>query len=148
VIVLDTSGLLTAYQKDEPATADLLQVLHADRGPLILSPFVLAELDYLLLQRGGVEAELLMLSDVSRGVYRLAEFSQSDVAAAQSVADRYRDLKIGVADASIVVLAERFRTTRILTFDHRHFRAMEPLQGGSFTLLPTDSPAAAGSALP
>jgi predicted nucleic acid-binding protein len=44
-----------------------------------------------------------------------------------------------LADLSIVVLAHRFRTTRIATFDERHFRALRPLDGGSFTLLPADA---------
>ncbi len=48
-------------------------------------------------------------------------------------------MKIGVADASIVVLAARYRTTRLLTFDERHFRAIKPLHGEAFTLLPADS---------
>lgn len=51
---------------------------------------------------------------------------------------RYSGLDLGLADASLVVLAERYRTRRLLTFDERHFRAVAPLQGGSFTLLPTD----------
>jgi predicted nucleic acid-binding protein len=61
------------------------------------------------------------------------------VAQARSVIAKYHDLKIGLADASIVVLAARYMTTRVLTLDLRHFRAMEPLQGGSFTILPTDA---------
>lgn len=39
-------------------------------------------------------------------------------------------------DADAVVLAARLRTRRILTFDERHFRAVRPLQGGLFELLP------------
>jgi len=54
------------------------------------------------------------------------------------VARRYRDLELGLADASLVVLAERFQTRRLLTFDERDFRSVSPLQGGSFTLLPAD----------
>jgi predicted nucleic acid-binding protein len=42
-------------------------------------------------------------------------------------------------DATIAVLAARYATTRVLTLDHKHFRAMQPLQGGgSFTILPGD----------
>lgn len=52
---------------------------------------------------------------------------------------RYRDLELGLADASLVVLAGRHRTTRIATFDERAFRAVAPLSGGAFTLLPADS---------
>jgi hypothetical protein len=28
----------------------------------------------------------------------------------------------------------------LLTFDERHFRALRPLNGGRFTLLPNDAP--------
>jgi hypothetical protein len=38
----------------------------------------------------------------------------------------------------VVILAHRFRTRRLLTFDERDFRAITPLSGGSFTLLPRD----------
>jgi len=34
--------------------------------------------------------------------------------------------------------ADRLETTRIATFDERPFRALRPLSGGSFTLLPLD----------
>ena len=61
------------------------------------------------------------------------------MAQARSVIAKYRDLKIGLAHASIVVLAARYMTTRVLTLDLRHFRVMEPLQGGHFTILPTDA---------
>jgi hypothetical protein len=40
---------------------------------------------------------------------------------------------------SVVILAHRFRTRRLLTFDERHFHAITPLAGGSFTLLPRDN---------
>jgi hypothetical protein len=32
----------------------------------------------------------------------------------------------------------RLGTRRILTFDQRHFRAVRPIHGGVFTLLPAD----------
>ena len=50
--------------------------------------------------------------------------------------ERYRDQAIGVADASIVVLADRYRTREVLTLDHRHFGVLRPLSGGRFKLLP------------
>jgi predicted nucleic acid-binding protein len=54
--------------------------------------------------------------------------------------EQYADLDLGLADLSVVVLAHRFRTTRLLTFDERDFRAVTPLAGGSFTLIPRDNP--------
>jgi uncharacterized protein len=139
VIILDTSGLVAAYGRDQAHAKDVLDVLGGDAGPLVLSPFVLAELDYLIGSRLGVAAELNLLEDVAGGVYRLAEFTQRDVAQARSVVAKYSGLEIGLADASVVVLAARHVTTRVLTLDLRHFRAMEPIQGGHFTILPADA---------
>ena len=87
-------------------------------------PFVLAELDYMLGTRHGQKAQLALLEEVAEGAYELAEFSRSDVEAAAAVMRRYADLSVGLADASIVVLAERHRTVDVLSFDARHFRAM------------------------
>lgn len=48
--------------------------------------------------------------------------------------------RLAAADASLVVVAARFQTTRILTLDERHFRTLPPLWGAAaFTLLPADS---------
>ena len=51
---------------------------------------------------------------------------------------RYVDLDLGLADLSVIVLAHRHRTRRLLTFDERDFRVVSPIQGGAFTLLPAD----------
>lgn len=53
-----------------------------------------------------------------------------------SVDQRYADLNLGLVDASLVVLAERYQTVDLLTLDNRHFHAVQPLQGGAFRLLP------------
>ena len=100
---------------------------------------LLAELDYLVVRKlGVVEVELALLDDVTAGAYHLAPIGPGEVAAARSVIERYRDLGIGLTDASIVVLAEQHGTADILTLDHRHFRAMQRGNGEPFRLLPAD----------
>ncbi|HJU03066.1 MAG TPA: PIN domain-containing protein [Actinomycetes bacterium] len=138
MIVLDTSGLLAALDADQRHHRRARDVLAADPGPLLLSPFVLAELDYLLLERVGLEAERSLLDEVAGGAYDLVQFGIAEVGAAAELVGRYRELRIGLADASIVVIAAEARTTRLLTLDERHFRPMRPLWGDAFTLLPAD----------
>jgi len=139
VIVLDTSGLLAFIDTDQHRHEDVKRSLEADPGPFLLSPFVAAEVDYLLLDRVGPAAELLFLSEVARGAYRLEGFGAEDVEQAAKVIGRYRDLRIGLADASLVILAAKVGTTRLLTLDERHFRAVRSLGGRAFTLLPADA---------
>ncbi len=51
---------------------------------------------------------------------------------------RCTDLQIGLADASIVVLAVRHRVRDVLTFDERHFRVVAS-GGKPLRLLPADA---------
>ena len=138
MILLDTSGLLAAIdasQRHHTACADVVSTASV---PLLLSPFVLAELDYLLSRHIGASARSALLDEVARGAYQLEPFGPADVATAKTVIDRYADLHIGLADASIVVLAERHRTSDVLTLDERHFRAFRVLGRRRFRILPAD----------
>lgn len=138
MILLDTSGLLSAIDASQRQHAACVSALSATRGPLLLSPFVLAELDYLLATRVGAAAQRALLEEVVRGAYQLEPFGPSDVADALEVMNRYADLRIGLADASIVVLARRHGTRDVLTLDARHFRALKPSGRVRFRLLPQD----------
>ena len=138
-MLIDTGGLFTALNDTEPDHERTRRFVLETNEPLLLSPFVLAELVYLLATRAGVGDELALLDDVARGAYTLVAFAADEVAAARNVIAQYRDLDIGLADASIVVLAARFRTNRVLTNDDRHFRALRTLEGGTFQLLPADA---------
>lgn len=136
MILLDTSGLLAAIDRSQHQHAEAAQALKEVRGPALLSPFVLAEIDYLLATRVSLAAEQALLEEVARGAYRLEPFTASDVEAANGIISRYRDLGVGLADASVVVLAARYGIHEVLTLDHRHFAAMRGPSGRRFRLLP------------
>lgn len=138
MILLDTSGLLANYDRSDRHHAMVAGILaHPQRR--ILSPFVLAELDYLVAKVAGQSAELTVLEDVERGAYELAPFGAADVAEARSIIERFASLGLGLADASIVVLAERHRCYDILTLDQRHFRVVPGTGAKPFRILPFES---------
>jgi len=97
VILLDTSGLLAAIDSSQTEHAACASALRESRGPRLLSPFVLAELDYLLGARVGAKAQTALLEEVARGAYQLEPFEADDVAAAAKVIGRYAKLRIGLA---------------------------------------------------
>jgi predicted nucleic acid-binding protein len=139
MILLDTSGLLAAIDVSQRQHREAVAALREGGGPYLLSPFVLAELDYLVSSRVSQSASIALLGQVANGAYRLESMSAGDVAAAAAVIERYGDLGLGLADASVVVLAERYRVWDVLTLDERHFRAIRGSQGDAFRLLPADS---------
>jgi uncharacterized protein len=136
LIVADTSGLLALFNRREPAHVAVRAIVENNPEPLVVSPYVLAELDYLAASRLGIDAELAILAELGGGAYDLAGFSTNDLDAATRIIERYREQEVGLADASLVVLAEHKGTKSILTLDHRHFDVLRPLNGGRFRVLP------------
>ena len=139
MILLDTSGLLAALDASEEHHEAAASALTQAGEPRVLSPFVLAELDYLLARHVSARAARSFLAEVARGAYELAPFDADDVSRASDVLDRYADLGLGLADASIVVLAARYRTLDVLTLDEGHFRAIIGPRNRPFRLLPADA---------
>jgi predicted nucleic acid-binding protein len=137
VILLDTSGLLSAIDSAQRHHAACAHALAAAKGPLLLSPFVLAELDSLLATRVGERAQLALLDEVARRAYQMEPFGADDVKLAREVIARHADLEVGLADASLVVLGARHGARDVLTLDARHFNAMRQLSGRPFRILPT-----------
>ncbi|MDQ2829618.1 MAG: PIN domain-containing protein [Chloroflexota bacterium] len=114
------------------------QILKEEVGPLIIPAPVTAEVDYLVRERGGPAAGRRFLQDLAMGSFSVEGLTLEEHGLALTLHDRYAGLDLGLADLSVVVLAQRYRTRRLLTFDERDFRPITPLQGGAFTLLPAD----------
>lgn len=113
-------------------------VIKNEREIIVTTEVVVAEADYLVLDRLGIDVELAFIDDLAAGTFVVECLTRDELAVARGILERYRDLRLGLADASLVVLAKRHATKRILTFDERAFRTVAPLQGGAFTILPAD----------
>lgn len=137
-LIVDAGALYAQADADEPQHAAVARVLQAERDTLVTSQVVVAEADYLILRRLGVDVELKFLDDLAAATYVVDALAPSELSIARDVVARYRDLELGLADASLVVIANRWQTRRILTLDERAFRAVSPLQGGAFEILPAD----------
>lgn len=107
--------------------------------PYLLSPFVLAELDYLLLTRVGIQAQTALLREVEQSAFRLEAFDHADVGQARELVEKFHDQEIGLADASIVVLSQRYSCHRVLTLDLRHFRVLPAAGARPFEIFPADA---------
>ena len=139
MIVLDTSGLLAWIDSSQRLHGAVAAAMNDVAPPYLLSPFVLAELDYLVATRVGRNEEHALLEEIEGGAYDVVTFTNEDVGRARRVITRFQDLQIGLADASIVVIAERYRTHDILTLDERHFRTLTGTDRRPFRLLPADA---------
>ncbi len=141
-IIVDTSAILAIFDESYAEHEAIARALQGAEDLLVVSPMVVAEADYMLASRLGPAAARQFAADVAAEAYDLAEWTSSDHGAALAVIGQQGDDGdyLGVADASNVILADRHRTTTILTLDQRHFRRLRPLWGARhFTLLPYDT---------
>lgn len=139
-LLIDAGALVSQADAAEPRHRAVERVLKAEREAVVTTELVLAEADYLILDRLGVAVELAFIDDLVEGTFVVECLTREELASARALVAKYAELRLGLADASLVVLAKRYATTRILTFDERAFRTVTPLQGGTFMLLPADRP--------
>jgi len=76
------------------------------------------------------------LQSIADGLLTVEPVLDSEWSRIAELAKQYRDLPLGMADASLVALAERHNARETATLDHRHFSVVRPGHVPSFTLLP------------
>lgn len=107
---------------------------------MVISPLIVAEADYLLAKLFGRAAAERFAEDLASEAYEIVDWTCADHADALEVSKAYQSEYVGMADASNVVIADRYRTNHLLTLDQRHFRTLRPLWGfDHFVLLPFDA---------
>ncbi len=135
-LVVDAAPLIALADRADPRRDAVRDLLREEGGDLIVPAQVTAEVDYMLGSRHGAVARRAFVDDLAAGRLLAPCLQPEDYAVVAELERSYHDLDLGLADCSIVVLAHRFGTTRLATFDERHFRTVRPLQGGVFELLP------------
>ena len=138
-LIVDAGPLYAQADADEPRHEAVARLLPTEREALVTTELAVAEADYVILKRLGVNVELDFLADLAAGTFLVECLTRDELHAAREVVEKYRDLLLVLSDYSLVVLARRYDTRRILTFDERAFRQVTPLQGGSFVVLPADA---------
>ncbi len=138
-LVIDTGPLVALADSDEPRREEILGAIRDEPGSLVIPAPTTAEVDYLLGQRLGAAARRAFVADLAAGRFTVGCLEREDYRTVAELEARYADLEPGLADCSLIVLAQRHDTTRILSFDERHLRAVTPLDGGVFTLLRADA---------
>jgi uncharacterized protein len=138
MIIADTGfwvALANRRDRDHDACKDALAAI---TEPLVVTWPVLTETCHVLSAFLGPDAQLRFIDGVRAGACRVFSLDASHLDRAQVLMDKYRDLPMDLADASLVILAEELGTGRILSTDRRDFRTYRWKQRKPFkNLLPT-----------
>lgn len=137
-IIADSGAVYGLYDRRDAFHNDLRAAIETARDRIILPAPILGEIDYLLRVRLGNAALLRFLQDVQESAFLIEMITLADLRRCAVLISKYHDLDLGLSDASVVAVAERLGTNRILTVDQRDFRAMRSVHGKPFHLLPAD----------
>lgn len=135
-LILDTGPLLAALDSADPDHAACAQLLTESTEDLVVPVLVLAELDYWCARRLSVDAWLIFLDDVVAGAYRIELPTPTDLERCRELQATYRNLSLGVVDASVIALAERLQEPKVASLDRRHFGVVRPAHVTAFEIVP------------
>ncbi len=137
-IIADSGAVYGLYDRRDASHAALRLAVETARDLIVLPAPTLGEIDYLLRFRLGNRALLRFMADIQEGSFVVESVTLTDLRRCAALVDKYGDLDLGLTDASVVALAERIGTNRILTVDQRDFRVIRSARGRPFHLLPAD----------
>jgi uncharacterized protein len=142
IVIGDTSGLMAAFNTANPEHQAARAALRT-ASATVVSPLVFAEVEHVVTRNldrrvaYAVNDWLLQQERTTRVL--VPELAADAPRRARAIQTRYADLRLDLADAVNVVLAERYETDGVLTLDRRDFRAVRPLTGHpAFRLLPDE----------
>ena len=87
-------------------------------------------------QRGSWRGQKALWSRLETDALGLAALDERDASRMRELMEKYRDLPMDLADASLVRVAERDGLTKIFTLDRKHFSVYRPGRRKRFTIVP------------
>jgi uncharacterized protein len=140
VAVLPDTGILFAYYDRRDRWHQVSRkLIESEAGGLLIPSPVLPEVDYLLGDRLGGEAQDLFYQGLIDASFSIVELPPKCYQRVLDLNRKYQKLRLGFVDAAILALSEHLKLGRIATVDRRHFGAVRlsvPLE-----LLPSEPPA-------
>jgi predicted nucleic acid-binding protein len=136
VILCDASPLVALIDRADEHHAQCASTLRQLPGPALVTTWAcFAEAMYLLGRRGGFAPQDALWSYVDDGALSLDIPLPGEWERMWELMEKYRDLPMDLADASLVTAAERLGVYQVFTVD-RHFHAYRIQGTDAFQVIP------------
>jgi uncharacterized protein len=134
-LIVDTGILYALADRSDKHHKDARRIFER-RAVRVVPEAVVVEVDWLILERLGVDAEIAFLDAIATGNPVVESATFEDRARAAEIVAKYREAELGYVDAIVVAIAERLGDRIIATVDRRHFSAIRPRHTSAFQLIP------------
>jgi uncharacterized protein len=136
VILADAGPLVALIERRDTHHARCVSAAARVVGPMLTTWPVFTEAVYLLGRSGGWHSQQQLWRQVRAGGLVLDEVTPAMLTRMYALMERYQDLPMDLADASLVALAEERRMRQVFTVDN-DFRVYRLPGGDAFELIPS-----------
>ena len=133
-LLLDTGAFVALADRSERRHAACAAVLEAWNGTIVTTEAVLTETLYLVGPRW--QDQKVCLEFLLRGAFLLIPPSLASLGRVAILMEKYRDVPMDYADATLVALGEELATNRVFTLDRRGFSVYRLNQRKTFEVRP------------
>lgn len=133
-LLLDTGAFVALVDGSERRHADCVAVLEQWNGRIVTTEAVVTETLHLV--GPGWRAQKICLEFLLRNAFLLVPPSQASLKRVAVLMEKYRNVPMDYADATLVALGEELGTDLVFTLDHRGFSAYRLNQRKGFRIFP------------
>ena len=132
--MLDTGPFVALVDRSEKLHYDCVAALERWTGPVVTTEAVLTETLYLVGPQ--LKAQQVCLEFILRGAFQLVPSSPASLKRVAVLMEKYRDVPMDFADATLVALGEEMETDWIFTLDRRGFTSYRMNRNRTFRMVP------------
>lgn len=115
IVLIDSGPLIALFNPRDSYHNPVIKFMESFRGNLITTWPVITETVHLL--SFSIQAQLNFLEWIYRGAIHIENLNTSDIEYMKERMNKYSDLPMDLADASLMCIAERKRIQNIISID-------------------------------
>jgi predicted nucleic acid-binding protein len=133
-LLLDTGAFVALVDRDEKAHPACVSALETWHGSIVTTEAVLTETLYLVGPQW--RSQKICLEFILRGAFQMVPSSPASLKRVSALMERYRNVPMDFADATLVVLGEELESDWVFTLDRRGFSTYRLGQRKPFQIIP------------
>ena len=133
-LLLDTGPFVALLDRSEELHHKCVAALESWTGPVVTTEAVLTETLYLVGPQWS--AQKVALEFILRGAFQLVPSSRASLQRVAALMERYHNVPMDFADATLVVLGEELEADRVFTLDRRGFSTYRMNRRKPFRVIP------------
>jgi len=117
--LIDAGPIIALFNKNDKYHKKILNFLNEYNGILTTSWPVITEVSHMLAY--NVETQIDLMKWINRGGIKIEQIEIEDIQRIIELSEKYSDIPMDLADASLVVLSERLKIKEIITIDTDYY---------------------------